>query len=210
MKTYKPHLSSLGKVSANLVAMACYLSVFLFDILGVVVAVALFIVEKNSRLVRFSAAQAAITGTIFCLLPNRLSYLMIVMLLLFAKCLFSAYHWQEWEIPILGKLAQNIVERSGAVYYNGEGEVPDFCKPVATVPQQDNATSWQSIPFEGGPESAPPIPPPVAPPAPTVVTAQAAEYPPAATTKKSTNAPVYKDPNLQLPKCMRDDPPKAH
>lgn len=192
MRTYQPHLSSMGRISANLVAAACFLASVLFGYYGVIVVAIAFIIEKNSRLVRFYAAQGVFLGTVFWLLFRGIKWTWFILLVLCIKGTISAYRWQEWELPFFGKIAQNIVEGSGRVHYNGDGQAPDFCRHTS-MEEEIYYPSQANIPPE-----LPQAPPPHSP---TATNA----YPQNGHGAKPTN---YNDPNLQLPECMRDEPPE--
>lgn len=58
MKTYLPHSSSLGGVSANLVAMGCFLAVLVFRNVGLLAVLILFFAERSSGFVKYHAVQA--------------------------------------------------------------------------------------------------------------------------------------------------------
>lgn len=64
MKTYEPHVSSIGRFSANIVAAACYAAICLVGPLGYAIVFAVFISEKNSGLVKFHAMQALVLGVV--------------------------------------------------------------------------------------------------------------------------------------------------
>ena len=74
MKTYKPHVSSFGDASANLVAALNYVCVMMFWVIGIVPVLILFFMEKKSGLVRFHAIQAILLWLARTLLGGGLTF----------------------------------------------------------------------------------------------------------------------------------------
>lgn len=58
MKTYLPHKSSLGNISANIIAMIIYLAFIPFSYFAFAMALVIYFVEQNSGLIKFHAVQA--------------------------------------------------------------------------------------------------------------------------------------------------------
>lgn len=69
-KSYKPHCSSLGGVSANLMAVLALVAAYFLGWGGLVLAVLLLVLEKNSRLTRYYAAMGIIFWAVKAILST--------------------------------------------------------------------------------------------------------------------------------------------
>ena len=74
MKQLQPHRSSVGDVSANLIAVLCYLLMLVFWTFGLVPVLIIFLVEKKSYLVRFHTVQAMLLWLLRCLLGGDIAF----------------------------------------------------------------------------------------------------------------------------------------
>lgn len=142
---YAPHSSSLGNTDANIVALLSYLSVIVLGWIPVlrlvpwVAPLVIWLLEKNSRFVRFHAMQAIILnaaafvlnlflgilpalaiGSLFAggfrtslVLGGMFSLLYILLgllIIVFAVfCMVKAYRYEEFHIPLVGRLAEKLM-----------------------------------------------------------------------------------------------------
>lgn len=96
MKTYRPHASSVGDAAANLISMACYVSVLLLWSFGIIPIVIIFLVEKKSGLVRFHSMQALLLWVVSSLFGGWLSYEALAAVLTGdASYLYSPFSWMS-------------------------------------------------------------------------------------------------------------------
>lgn len=121
-----PNEKSSTGLDANVAALLCY-------VLTWVTGLVFFLIEKDSRYVRFHAMQAILLGvavfviglvfniflgvvaTISGLLASLLGLLWLVVvigfIILWVLCLVKAYQGQTFKLPIIGDMASNIVNK---------------------------------------------------------------------------------------------------
>ena len=90
-------------------------------VLGVITGV-LFLVIERDKFVRFHAMQSIVYCVAAIVLNMVLAFTIILALLLpilwivefiiWLMLIYKAYSGEEWELPILGKLARNLVEKA--------------------------------------------------------------------------------------------------
>lgn len=153
-QVYEPHKSSIGGMDANVLALLTYIaSVVISWIPGIryfawLVPLIFFIMEKQSKLVKFHAMQSFILNAICAVLAFLLSVVVggivtatlvrsysvgyaysalgalgVISFLVAAVCIvitiFSiiamvkAYGYKEYHIPLVGGLAEKLVEKFG-------------------------------------------------------------------------------------------------
>lgn len=117
--------TSLG-IAANVAGALAY-------VLGPITGVALYLLEKDDRFVRYHAAQSITVGVVMIALSVALSILSSVLafvpvlgwivalllalgvgavsFVLWLMLMWKAYHGVEWESPIAGSLARKLVPR---------------------------------------------------------------------------------------------------
>src|SRR6266568_5705535 len=114
----------------NVAAALCYLTMF-FCGLGIVVSLVLFLVERNSRFVRFHSMQGLLFGAVWIVaaIAYKVLYggvgdgilgigafavllLIILILVLFViVATVRAYQGQYYKLPVLGGLAWNVIDK---------------------------------------------------------------------------------------------------
>lgn len=97
MKTYKPHVSSVGDIAANMMALMCYVLLLFFWSTGVVWLTIIFVAEKKSGLVRFHAMQALLLWVCRGLLGGGLPFEGLAALI--TQNEFYLRNPQGWEAP---------------------------------------------------------------------------------------------------------------
>lgn len=109
---------SIG-IDSNTAALLCYL----FLLVGGII---FYILEKKDPFVRFAAMQSILLGsTIFGLLiilrtfqflaENIFDFLTLILaigsVIIWIMLMFKAFNNQEWELPIIGKIARNVISK---------------------------------------------------------------------------------------------------
>jgi len=114
----------------NVAAALCYLTMF-FCGLGIIVSLVFFLVEKNSRFVRFHSMQGLLFGIVWILAAiaykvlyggvsngifaiGSFAVLLLVFLILALFVIVAtvkAYQGQYYKLPVLGGLAWNVIDK---------------------------------------------------------------------------------------------------
>lgn len=109
MSTYKPHISSFGDASANVIAVTCYVLLLLFWTFGFVLVTVIFLLEKKSMLVRFHALQAIILWVVHIMLGGGLSYeSMAAIITRDNRYMSSIYGWGSTATVIIARMAVDV------------------------------------------------------------------------------------------------------
>lgn len=141
LKTYEPHKSSIGGMDANVMALLTYIIAIILNFISGaqwfawIVPLIILIMEKNSMLVKFHAAQAFVLGVIGAIIYIILTiitwsvfasaglwafglgggYLAVVAISVVISILIAifeilaminAYKYKEYSIPFIGGLAE--------------------------------------------------------------------------------------------------------
>lgn len=90
-------------------------------VLGPVTGVIFLVLEKDP-FVRFHAMQSIVLSILFMVIPWVLGFTIILAILvpiisilgliLWLVCIYKAWMGEDWEIPILGKLARKLVSKA--------------------------------------------------------------------------------------------------
>lgn len=127
VSTPRPPGGGGGKTSMgldeNVAGMLCYLTMFVCG-LGIIVSLIFFLVEKNSRFVRFHAMQALllvavgiainfVIGFIAAVIGSTIAFglqsiIGLIFLVVWILCAVKAYQGQMYKLPAIGDIAQNI------------------------------------------------------------------------------------------------------
>ncbi len=74
MKTYQPHLSSVGDARANIIAVLCYIALISLWNFSILLILPIFFCEKKSGFVRFHSIQAALLWVLKMLFGGGLTF----------------------------------------------------------------------------------------------------------------------------------------
>ncbi len=146
VKAYEPHKSSIGGMDANIVALLTYILAIIFNFIGGLhwfgwaIPLVFFLMEKNSQLVKFHAAQSfvlALIGAIIYIILDAITWAtlssvggwayflgggwaataiiatIVGILIAIAEviAMINAYQNKEWSIPFIGDLAEKFREK---------------------------------------------------------------------------------------------------
>jgi uncharacterized membrane protein len=90
-------------------------------VLGPITGVIFLVLEKDP-FVRFHAMQSIVLSILFAVVPWILGFTIILAILvpiisilgiiLWLLCIYKAWMGEEWEVPVLGKLARKLVSKA--------------------------------------------------------------------------------------------------
>ncbi len=91
-------------------------------VLGALSGIIVFLLEKNNKFVRFHAVQSIVTNLAFFIVGIVAGFVPIIgwiiaallplgSILLFLFLAFQAYNKKEFEVPVLGKIAKDFVNK---------------------------------------------------------------------------------------------------
>lgn len=120
VKTEAPKETKTAKTASGLEPNVAALLAYLFDFVGGLV---FFLIEKDNKFVRFAAMQSLVLSVLYwavflVALPAvtfGFSYLLTPLfglgyLVLRIVLMVKAYQNEEWEVPVVGKMARNFVK----------------------------------------------------------------------------------------------------
>ena len=146
LKTYEPHKSSIGGMDANIAALLAYLIAIIMNFISGaqwfawIVPLIFFLMEKDSMLVKFHAAQAFVLGVIGAIIYIILSIITfatftsvagwgfalsggywaivaisvvvsIIIAIFEILAMINAYKYKEYSIPWIGGLAEKFAAK---------------------------------------------------------------------------------------------------
>ena len=123
-QSYEPHQSSIANMNANIIALLTYILPGILTYVPLIghcawlIPLIIFLVEKNSRFVKFHSMQAflliilsTVVGffTHIILIGLIAKCIMLIISILTLIALFNAYNYKIFEIPIIGTIAKAII-----------------------------------------------------------------------------------------------------
>ncbi len=132
MSTYKysPHQSTIGNYDANVIGLITYISPLVVSHLphigpvSWIVPILFFLIERNSKLVKFHSLQSASLYVIQSILLSILlpickiipllgfivsSFINLVFLLITIVMIIKVYNYEQYELPYIGKFISNLI-----------------------------------------------------------------------------------------------------